>query len=679
MFERVLYMDLEWDEITQEIKSIQMKFDGEEPIILYPPFNTEKIEEISVNWNKIHGMDGVISFHNALPDIGHLSTLPGNSGVWKNEEPETKEKYRKDSGKKRTGGCLVNLFGHEYLLVNLNGRSNLIIPTNDKKSPYIKDTSKLFGLFIDDSTSKLKELCPKYLGYEMIPYTKENAETIEYQVQDVVVPEQLWGFFREKMKNVPDLGEYSNKDFARVCTTATTTRKAAEKAYPEMSKWQNWNYKEIVNWGLDTAFERAYMGGLTCSMYRCSQKHGPVKDTAWFDIKASYANVMKYENVDQYNKFVMVKTDPCQPLARNNHPLFCRVVTNCVFRSVEDSLKVFEVEEKFETVMWSPDILSLRILFPNADITIVEAWKPIGLNFVTETLSGKWIEEKNQCEKGTAPYLHAKTKSNAYYGVRAQRDPNPTKFTNMLIAGITTSRARLTLCEMVDEARKMGCQWLYSDTDSICVKLNGVNPNELLYRLNKRIAPYECECEFIGNTFVIAVKRYVATNGVDLMGNPVKDKISVHGRGQYDVEKEEIKRMVEKEIINRKLKLRNVQANTERTYNRVLNLESRITNPCPFMFLTDVQTDIVLQDWFDNTWFPHLDTKTTWDENYTIENEFVREFPKFRTLEQAEDFYKNYSGYNLEDGVLTEDGVIDWDRDDKIYFKNDPVVAKPRN
>lgn len=661
--DNILFLDTESDTVTKEIESVQLRWNGEN-IILTPPIDVKCIKKY---WDKAEA----VIIHKALYDMGVLSTLPGNSFEWVKEEEEIEENKRKDGCKKRTGSCRVTLFGHEYNLVNLNNKSNLIMC--DKKSTPVIDTLKLYSIFIESGKCGLKELGEKYLGKKMIHYSKENAKDIKYQTQDVEVLDDLWYFFLDRVKDIKDVEGYTLADWSGVCTTATTTRKAAKKVYPEIGKWKKWNDKQDEEYGLTSALERAYFGGLTCAMYRSGGISGPVRETAWFDINASYANAIKNENIDRYNKYAWVETDTIQPLSKNKqNPILCKVSANRVFRSVESSLKVFGVEEKFESWFWSYDIITLRSRFPDADITILEAYKPIGLNFVTHSIVEEWIEEKDWAEekygKDSAPRLHAKTKSNAYYGVRAQREPHTTEFTDLPCAGIITSRGRLTLSEMIDVAEDAGCQWLYSDTDSICVKLNGNNPSELKKGLNESIAPYSCDCEFIGDTYVLAVKRYVATNGVDLEGNPVKDKISVHGRGQYDVEPEEIKRLVGGEIIERCLKIGNIAGNTERTYNRVLKLNPEITNPHPFMFEKNVPTDVVLQDWFDGTWFPHLDSKTTYPEGCTIDDEFERKFPIFRNLEKAEDYYRRHTGDCLDDGIPLEDNVTDWDAEDRIYF-----------
>jgi hypothetical protein len=317
--------------------------------------------------------------------------------------------------------------------------------------------------------------------------------------------------------------------------------------------------------------------------------------------------------------------------------------------------------------MWNFDIQALNCLFPVAHIDVLEAYYPRPLIKIERSLPKEWSELKEEEEK-----LHGKTTlreyykllSNSSYGITAQRNPYKSKHTNMVAAGIITSRAHLILCQMIETARSYGCEWLYSDTDSICVDLHGCDPGVLEKALNDRIAPYSCGCEFVGKTNVLSLKRYIAYGGCDLEGKRVHDKVRLHGKSIYSIDEMDMRSMLMGKKNYSPLRISQVSANTPRTLTRCLNLNPKITHPHPFMFEKGIETDKTKQDFFDK-WREHIDTKTTVPPNATINDEFKRAFRVFRSYKHAVNFF---NGRNVEAEDVFDLTYREWDKEDEILF-----------
>lgn len=631
----ILYVDTESDIITKEIISIQLKWGKYTEIIK----NFNHLERLYALWENSEA----VIMYNAPYDMGVLSSLKGEGFGFE---------YVNNAWNLLICGC-------KYTVKRIGGFRNRIKPY--KNAPPVIDLLKLWSILVSDRDISLKSLIRKELKENPIPFSEENAKTRAYQLQDVIQLEKLWSVFLKKIENIPTVQHYTFKQWVTICTPATFSKIAYKDRYPELKQWQDHNNKQNKLFNLDNALTQAYNGGITCALY-----HGTVNNTAWFDIHGAYAHVIEYLNTDQYKiyNWSRVRTMP------KKTPALCKVSTNTFITSINSSLKIFQTKEKREWFMWNFDIFGLELLFNNADIEILEIYKPIGLNDVPRALSAEWAELKEKEEKAhgkTTLREYYKFLSNTSYGITAQRNPYKTIHTNMCIAGIITSRAHLILCEMIHTARQKGCDWLYSDTDSICVRLNGVNPAELEEELNKVIAPYSCGCEFIGTTKILSLKRYIAYNGKDLDDNLIPSKVRLHGKSIYYIDEIDMSSMLSGQKNYSPLLISQIGANTERTFNRCLKLNTTITNPHPFMFETRIDTGKCKQDFFDQ-WIQHIDTKLTVPKGARIDDEFKRDFFIFQSLRHAEYYY---AGKMSEDVDICGLSYRLWDVEDKMMFGDD--------
>ena len=631
----LLFVDTESDPETKEPEAIQLKWGKYIEIIK----NFNHLERLEALWEIA---DAVIIF-NAPYDLGVLSRIKGEEPVYKNDK------------------WYMEIAGFHYHVKRLNKHSNMIKPVgrNSKgvRSPPVIDLLKLWSILIEDKDISLKSLIKRELGEEAILYSKENAKTREYLEQDVIQLEKLWYVFLDKVKNIPNVRGYNYSDWGGINTGASFTKNAYQEKYPYLTDWKKKNDEENIKWGLGAALEQAYNGGITCAMY-----HGTRDNTAWYDIHGAYAHVIEYENIDRYKLFTWENSDYDE-----ENPVLCYCKTNVVLTKINHSLKIFEVKESAYRYMWNYDIQAMKCLFPNACINVQKAWHPIPLVKTDQSLPEEWSvlkEEEERLHGKTTLRAYYKLLSNSAYGITAQRDPRPTKHTNMVIAGIITSRAHLILCQMIETARSYGCDWLYSDTDSICVDLHGCDPGVLENALNERIKPYSCGCEFIGKTRVLSLKRYLATNGRDLKGERVDDKVRTHGKGIYSIKEWDIRSMLLGKKNYTPLHIYQVAANTQRTLNRCLKVNPKITHPHPFMFETEIDTDKCKQDFF-NKWKKHIDTKTTTPPGASIDDEFVRNFHIFRTYSHAMKFFR---GKVEEKEDIFDLTYRQWDKEDELIF-----------
>lgn len=631
----ILYIDTESDIHTKEIISIQLKWGKYTEIIK----NFKHLERLYALWENSEA----VIMYNAPYDMGVLSSLKGEGFGFE---------YVNNAWN-------LLICGYKYTVKRIGGFRNRIKP--HKNAPPVIDLLKLWSILVSDRDISLKSLIRKELKETPIPFSEENAKTRAYQLQDVIQLEKLWHVFLKKIENIPTVQNYTFKQWVTICTPATFSKIAYKDRYPQLKQWQEHNNEQNKLYNLDNALTQAYNGGITCALY-----HGTVKDTAWYDIHGAYAHVIEYLNTDKYKVYNWCRV---HTLPRKT-PALCKVSTNTFITSINSSLKIFQTKEKRDWFMWNFDIYALELLFDNADIEILEIYEPIGLNDVPRALSAEWAELKEQEEKAhgkTTLREYYKFLSNTSYGITAQRNPYKTIHTNMCIAGIITSRAHLILCEMIHTAKNAGCDWLYSDTDSICIRLNGVNPAKLEEELNAVIAPYSCGCEFIGTTKILSLKRYIAYNGIDVSGEKVPDKVRLHGKSIYYLDELDMSAMLSGTKMYSPLLIGQIGANTERTYNRCLKLNQHITNPHPFMFETKIDTGKCKQDFFDQ-WIQHIDTKLTVPAGARVDDEFSRDFFTFQSLRHAEYYY---AGKMSEDEDICGMSYRLWDVEDKLFFGDD--------
>lgn len=644
----VLFLDTEWDPVTKIPQTIQLRMNGEEVIINLAENQDRKVLK---EWM---GKAERVVFWNALGDMGLLSSLPGNSWEWQTE---------RDGG----GKWRLNIEGHRYDVCRIGVGYNYI--KSYGRAPPILDVMKYWRIMVSNTSFALKNVYEEMTGKKAIHYTPENALTYDYQIQDVRILEIAYLIFFGEIKDIPEVAEYTAYDWQGICTPASFAKNEYVKVYGEetLKVWQKYNHEQDNKYKLRGPLEQAYNGGITMACY-----HGVLANAAIYDVNGLYAHVMMYENTDQYKRYEWVEIDPCQPLAREKHPIFCKVETNTVMDKIQNSLKIYRTKVKSTRWMWSYDILAMRLIHPDTEITIVQAFKPVPKNEVGESLPKQWSDRRDRLGKAKkSTYgLFLKFLSNTSYGICAQRKPRQTIHTNMVISGIITSRAHLALCEMVDEARVAGCRWCYSDTDSICVDLCGVDPVCVDRKLNERIAPYTCECELVGEFFILALKRYIA-EGVDDAGNPAR-KVTIHGKSTYNIGKDDVYKMVKGEIICDDLIIKQTTANTPLGLKICVNRDPRIKHEFPFMFIKDIPVieetsdgclrQKTVMDWYRN-WHLHMDTKTTVPPGVKFRDNFERELRVFHDVRSAHLYYGAMAkGKNeLDADDINSGSFVDWD------------------
>lgn len=658
--EGILFVDTECEPENNYLYSIQLRYNGKNYLYKIPE-DLDKIGEIADMWNNAKA----VVMWNAPFDMGQVSKrkLPGNNWEYVTEINNKQDKYGEPM---KFSYTRMEIFGNVYKVKRLNRHSNFI-RVDGKGTPVI-DLLKLFYLFVRDKKLSLKETAVDYLGREMIPYTKASARTEAYQKQDVEALDGLWCFFEDIRQDIDDVRDFTYEELMKLDSTASCTKREYRKRFPKMREWRDENDMQDELFGLRNPLEQGFLGGLTCALH-----HGTVKGVSAEDIKGSYDAVIIHENTDQYNRYNWEKIDPPKEFPENGCPIFCKVWTNIVMRHIEDSLKIFKLRRPKDMWYWSYDKIALETIFGDeANIIVTEAYRPVPLCDVKESLACMWHARKVQIEndpdygKGHPLRLYYKTLSNASYGICAQRRHGRTEFTNMVKAGIITARARLTLAKMIKVARDMGCRWIYSDTDSVFVELNGVDPVELEKAMKAAIYPYECECDFVGDMYISSLKRYIAANGVDLKGEKVKDKIRLHGRGPFNIEEEDVLRMQQgKPIEDDELKISNLSANTELTMKMVKKLmkaDPKDIEESPYMFVTNVPKNMTKHDWY-RRYRRHCDSKMDVPEGATYEMDFERHFMTFDTYDEAVEFFKQHKCNDLEidELLMYEDDEVDWD------------------
>ena len=664
----LLFLDTESDVATKQPLSIQYAYGDDYGIIT--EFTDDTWHFLARMWE---GAEGVVCF-NAPYDLGVLSiAYPRNSYRWVSFG-ENKH-WR------------ITVFGEEYQVRRIGGFRNLIRPLAASASPdgteYPKnrkrpgstpviDLLKLWSILIDDGRDgsiSLKALIRRELKKPAIEFSPELSTTTEYRLQDVICLRELWGVFLSRVSTIDAVSGYTAEEWGAINSPASFSKIAYLREYPALREMQKANMKRDKEYKLTNALEEAYNGGITVALRR-----GEAYPTAWFDIHGSYAGVIEQENTDRYLVYDWEAVEDLdRPLKRDGEPHLCKCITDTIMRKINGSLKIYKVNQPKPMWYWSYDILALETLFPGAKFEIEQRYRLVPGLDVTESLPKQWARAKEEEER-----LHGKTTlrnfykflSNTSYGIKAQRTPHPTIHTNLAIAGVISSRAHLTLAEMVDEARCAGARWVYSDTDSICVE-GEIDAEELERRINKRLYPYSAGCEGYNMcTKILSLKRYVSTGGSNIDGSPAEPKIRLHGKSLYKVSESDILAWVGGEQPpSTRLKLVSIAANTERTMRRVIALNPLAEKYAhPFMFETDVSSDISAHEWFLR-WSRHIDTKTTYPDDASWSSNFPRYFRRFETDYHALLFWRGtiVSPENNPDVWIPEK---DYDLVDRVFFED---------
>ena len=623
----ILFLDTESDPVTKEPQTIQAHYNGKDYVW--------SAGEDLIEFQRMFVNCEAVCAYNAPYDLGVLASMP-EIGAF-----EWDGKFWR-----------MEICGLKFRVRRISGFRNII----KSRKPVI-DLLKLWSILVDDDdTITLKALIRRELGRDAIAYSPEAAKTRDYQVQDVACLCELWEVFLRKTREIRDLEGYTYKDYAAVCTPATLCKKAMRRAYPTLKDYQKHNDEQDKQHGLSRALEHAYHGGITLALHR-----GMVQNTAWIDIHGAYAHAIEFENTDRY---ILYDWSPAPNRVTISRPRLHYCMSDAHLKSINKSLKIYRTREMCGAWMWGYDIAALRRIFPDMRVSIRKSWDIIPRrNDIAESKAAYWsaCKEKEQAEHGkTTLCRYYKFMSNTSYGITAQREPYRTVHTNLAIAGIITSRARLVLATMIHTAREFGGRWIYSDTDSICVELRGANPQMLADEINRRIAPYSVECEHVGDTHILSLKRYQALHDAN-----APDKIRLHGKSSYRISTDDMRAMLEHpaDIKNTPMILGSVTAATERTHNRVRKLDSRITHPHPFMFVVRVPCDVGRAEWFAK-WYAHIDTKATYPENALAGDEYERHILVFENNDAAE----LYFGAHATDEAMNEGWICDDDIRDAMYF-----------
>jgi hypothetical protein len=660
--ENVLFIDTEHNPNNYEPISIQYLIGNNEGIIT--EFNTDSYNFLKKLWDNA---DAVIMY-NAPFDLGKLSSIFG----------EYKWVVQTIDEVKSAAWDLL-ILGNRYKVRKIGGHRNLIKPMNRVKktkhkgkgtaSTPVIDLLKLWSIMVDDGRSGsigLKAVVKREFDYDMLKWSEENAKTEQYMLDDVRYLKKLTYRFFEHISNIDDVKNYSWGDWCYIKTPATFTKLAYENNYPKLKDWQEHNDEVLDYYNLQNAVEESYNGGITLSMHR-----GFVpENTAWVDISSAYVNTIINLNTDSYLKFDIEKigNDIYEKTLREE-PILLKVKGNFRINSINSSLKLYKLKSKSTYWIWSYDIISCKNLEPDFEYEILEAYKPIGLNPVNHSLPEKWIKQKDAEKEQhgkTTLYDYFKFLGNTSYGIKAQRKPFRTKHTNMIIAGMITSRAHLILTDIIRKIREFGFKNIYNDTDSSCFSYSGVmTQSDMDYyvdEINKSIYPYKVESEgYNMETIVLSLKRYVSINE-----NPKLTKIKLHGRGRYNLTSDDALNYTKYgKMPDKRLKVGQVAGNTEISLKQVLNICPQFeAYKHPFMFITNIETDRSMTD-FIKSWHNHIDTKTT----FKICGSWIpfeREIRTFSNELEASVFFGAY--YQDEPDDLISNNYEDYDKQIKQDF-----------
>ena len=668
--DNLLYIDTESDPSTKALLSVQWRYRGAHGIV--ERFDVETWEELAALWASA---SGIVMF-NAPYDLGALAGgFPGlNSWRW---VPGEHGSY-----------WHLEIFGNVYKVRRIAGFRNLIKPFKRTRSPSgmpypkkarrptstpVLDVLKLWSILVDDGRNgsiALKALIKRELGREPILYSEASALTDAYRYQAVDALEEVFHLFLDRVSAIEDLGSYTSKEWCFVKTPATFTKNAYAAAYPDLSAWRKENVACDEAAYLNGALEEAYHGGITIAL-----KRGTTANTCWFDLKGAYAATIQNLNTDRWLRYTWDTLPNDSPLISSRTvPVLCKVSSTAVITSINLSLKIFTVQEPHTYWIWNFVIQMLRLLFPGSQITVLAAYLPVPGNDCTESLPGRWNALKDAEKKAngkTTLYDYYKFLSNTSYGIKAQRKPFTTPHTNMVIAGMITARVHLALLEMVDECQKMGMQWLYSDTDSVCMAVSGEMPPDAVTRINSRLSPIEAECEGVGmTTKILSLKRYISTSGFTMSGKPAPEKVKLHGKGRYRITQKFIRGAIESGVSdNKPLIISQLAANTAITMKQLVKAFPPAEGHMhPFAFQPNLPTDRTLAEWFLQ-WYAHIDTKTTYPEGGTVNDEFNRTFWNFPSYYIAARFW----GEKVREGPAEPEdlagGVGSWDEEVSWAFE----------
>lgn len=656
--DNILFLDTESDPDTKQPECIQYLIGDKEGII--EEFNKENYDLLKDLWNT---SEAVLMF-NGPYDMGVLSAMFDNSYRWVKDKENSSAQWD------------IILFKNRYFVRKLGFFRNLIKPLNrvktkkDKKkgikSTPVVDLLKLWSILIDDGRKGsigLKALIKRELKLEAIPYTPEAARTTAYRLQDVRRLKDLTELFLEKVQPIEDLRGYTWVEWSFVKTPATFTKLSYQNAYPDLPIWKKENtVKTQLIQGLQGILETAFNGGLTFSFYR-----GKLINTGWVDISGAYAHAMEFLNTDQYLRYDIDIHDTIEGWDYKKTQSLLYIRTNFVLRTVNDSLKMFALEEPVKVWMWYDDVQALQNFNPGMKYEVLKGFEFISLVNVNTSLVADWIRAKDLEKKlnGSSTYYDfCKFRSNTGYGIKAQRKPFETIHTNMVIAGMITSTVHLTLSQIFKVVRKQGYKARYCDTDSCCfhhgTQFNKEAMTVLLAHINKEIFPYTVESEgYKKDTTILSLKRYVSEKGTE------KDKVKLHGKGRYNVAQKEIYDFVINGSLPEKpLKVTQIAANTEISTNQILNIYPQLEQyKHPFMFVTDVPVQNKDMSTFFYDWFQHIDTKTTFELSGT----FKREFHTFEDMIEAVDFFTNYN--ISEESESMDMSYRNWDLEIKEDFE----------
>ena len=656
----ILFLDTESHPETKEIQTIQTRYEGKTEIYTLHD-NREALWRCWIN-------AGAVVMYNAPYDMGVLSTLPECSFESRQEKRYDEIENRPVRAKSYWRFTYPHM---RYDVHYISGFRNWIRPLRSLEdkgrhgknpTPPVIDLLKLWSILIEEKNIGLKALLKREFGWSVLEEGANIEKSREYAEQDVIGLEKLWYRFIEKVDDVEDVRGYTLKEWSDVKTVATLCKRARKLRYPQIREYRKHIEKEnrqtrssLRKCNMKTALDRAYRGGITIALHR-----GEVSNTAWYDISGAYSHAIQFRNTDQYIDYTWSKSEN----TLGERPRLHLCYTDTYFRKVNLSLKIFRTKQIERDIrssewFWSDDIIAMQNLFPDMQYEIIESYEPIPLRTdILQSQAAYWSDKKDE-EKAkngkTTRYKYFKDMSNTSYGITAERTYPNTLNTNLVIAGIITSAIHRVLTTMVKTARDEGCRWLYSDTDSICIELpqKGRNAEEIELLLNEAISPYSCELEYVGNTRIFSLKRYITSK------SPRKDpdKIKLHGISQYAITPEKLKKMIAKpdKVSTRRVKIAGIKAATAVGYKRIMNIYGKtIKNPHPFMFVKDVGSDITYREWFMD-WYRHIDTKATFTEGVSADDEYPRDIPVFEKMQDAVDFYEGYTGE--ED--LTEDALIE--------------------
>jgi len=640
----ILYIDTESDPDTKQPQCITWKYEDMKGIATL--FDSASFKQLKELWDRA---EAVLMF-NAPYDLGVLSIcFPDNSYKWVTQKFNDQKSSSWD----------IIVFRNRYQVRRLNFFRNLIKPLNrldgsehsrrkGKKSTPVIDLLKLWSILVKDEDISLKSLIKDELGEQPIPWSKENAMTEAYRLQDVNCLERLWAVFHEKINDISEVRNLSLSAWASIKTPATFTKMLYEQTYPKikgirgvMPGYAKENGARVAAKSLTTAFEHAYHGGITLAMYR-----GKLGTGKWVDISGAYSKAIDTLNTDQYLSFDTEQLFGDMP---KDIPVLCRAKCNFIMMNINHSLKLFYVKEPSECWIWNFDLLACEEMVDDFKFQVMEMHKIVPLSPVTKSLPRTWDDAKREEKKlhgKTTLYQFYKLLSNSSYGIKAQRKPFTTAHTNMAIAGMITSKVHQILARINKVVRDNGGKAWYNDTDSCFA--TGV-PDDIAERINKEITPFEVEDEgSYTSTIILSLKRYVSISAKI-------QKVKLHGKGRYKVKQEEILRYaLTQRCADKLLTLSQMAANTGISMKQILKLYPQLEPfKHPFMFVKDVKTERMMSEFMDD-WYMHIDTKTTFRQK----GEFERRFRRFQDLNAAIEYFTNRFKASPED--INHD-FEDWD------------------